>query len=116
MQAGTELQNKISKADPAEVKMKVQLPSYLLEDYYTKGYYLANPIAGEPIDVRCDDTNGKLTFANHIETRNFQTQRLSQLLEQNNGKQVVRLLIERITLDNQTYEIKMPFYLKGDKQ
>ena len=99
VQAGTELQNKISKADPAEVKMKVQLPSYLLEDYYTKGYYLANPIAGEP-----------------IETGNFQTQRLSQLLEQNNGKQVVRLLIERITLDNQTYEIKMPFYLKGDKQ
>lgn len=116
VQAGTELQNKISKADPAEVKMKVQLPSYLLEDYYTKGYYLANPIAGEPIDVRCDDTNGKLTFANHIETGNIQTQRLSQLLEQNNGKQVIRLLIERITLDNQTYEIKMPFYLKGDKQ
>ena len=80
MQAETELQNKISKADPAEVKMKVQLPSYLLEDYYTKGYYLANPIAGEPIDVKCDGTNGKLTFANHIRNWKFQTQRFKPIV------------------------------------
>ena len=88
----------------------------MLENYFNQGYYLASPIAGKDIDVKVGDKDGKLTFTQSINLGSGNYQKISQLLEYLKDRQVTRLLIERITIDNQVYNVQAPFTLQGKKQ
>mgnify|MGYP000029707919 FL=1 len=102
-------------ADPVEVKMKLKLPNYTLEDYYNKGYYLASPIAAKDFDITIAGKPGKLAFTNVIQFGSMQHQQVQQLLEYYKEKQVIRLLVKQITYENTPYEIKNPVVLQGKK-
>lgn len=116
VQAGEEMKRKLTAAEPAKVEMKLKLPGYMLESYFNQGYYLASPIAGKDIDVKVGDKDGKLTFTQSINLGSGNYQKISQLLEYLKDRQVTRLLIERITIDNQVYNVQAPFTLQGKKQ
>ena len=105
----------LGAADPVEVKMKLKLPNYTLEDYYNKGYYLASPIAAKDFDITIAGKPGKLAFTNVIQFGSMQHQQVQQLLEYYKEKQVIRLLVKQITYENTPYEIKNPVVLQGKK-
>ena len=105
----------LGAADAAEVKMKLKLPNYMLEDYYNKGYYLASPIVGQDIDIKIGQNTGKLAFTNAIQTGTMQHQQVQQLLEYYKEKQVTRLLVKQITFENTPHEVNAPVYLVGKK-
>ena len=116
VQAGEEMKRKLTAAEPAKVEMKLKLPGYMLENYYNQGYYLAGPIPGKDIDVKVGEQTGKLTFTQAIKSGQGNYQQVSQLLEYFKDRQVTRLLVERITIDNQVYNVQAPFVLQGKKQ
>ena len=116
VQAGEEMKRKLTAAEPAKVEMKLKLPGYMLENYYNQGYYLAGPIPGKDIDVKVGEQTGKLTFTQAIKSGQGYYQQVSQLLEYFKDRQVTRLLVERITIDNQVYNVQAPFVLQGKKQ
>ena len=105
----------LGAADPVEVKMKLKLPNYTLEDYYNKGYYLASPIVGQDIDIKIGQNTGKLAFTNAIQMGTMQHQQVQQLLEYYKEKQVTRLLVKQITFENTPHEVNAPVYLVGKK-
>ncbi len=105
----------LGAADAAEVKMKLKLPNYMLEDYYNKGYYLASPIVGQDIDIKIGQNTGKLAFTNAIQMGTMQHQQVQQLLEYYKEKQVTRLLVKQITFENTPHEVNAPVYLVGKK-
>ena len=116
VQAGEEMKRKLTAAEPAKVEMKLKLPGYMLENYYNQGYYLAGPIPGKDIDVKVGEQTGKLTFTQAIKSGQGNYQQVSQLLEYFKDRQVTRILVERITIDNQVYNVQAPFVLQGKKQ
>ena len=105
----------LGAANAAEVKMKLKLPNYMLEDYYNKGYYLASPIVGQDIDIKIGEKPGKLAFTNAIQVGAMQHQQVQQLLEYYKNKQVIRLLVKQITFENTPHEVNAPVYLVGKK-
>ena len=106
VQAGEEMKRKLTAAEPAKVEMKLKLPGYMLENYYNQGYYLAGPIPGKDIDVKVGEQTGKLTFTQAIKSGQGNYQQVSQLLEYFKDRQVTRLLVERITIDNQVCNVQ----------
>lgn len=108
VQAGEEMKRKLTAAEPAKVEMKLKLPGYMLENYYNQGYYLAGPIPGKDIDVKVGEQTGKLTFTQAIKSGQGNYQQVSQLLEYFKDRQVTRLLVERITIDNQVCNVQAP--------
>ena len=115
VQASETFVKQLGAADAAEVKMKLKLPNYMLEDYYNKGYYLASPIVGQDIDIKIGQNTGKLAFTNAIQMGTMQHQQVQQLLEYYKEKQVTRLLVKQITFENTPHEVNAPVYLVGKK-
>ena len=115
VQASETFVKQLGAADPVEVKMKLKLPNYTLEDYYNKGYYLASPIAAKDFDITIAGKPGKLTFTNVIQFGSMQHQQVQQLLEYYKEKQVTRLLVKQITFENTPHEVNAPVYLVGKK-
>lgn len=115
VQASETFVKQLGAADAAEVKMKLKLPYYMLEDYYNKGYYLASPIVGQDIDIKIGEKPGKLAFTNAIQVGTMQHQQMQQLLEYYKEKQVTRLLVKQITFENTPHEVNAPVYLVGKK-
>lgn len=115
VQASETFVKQLGAADAAEVKMKLKLPNYMLEDYYNKGYYLASPIAAKDFDITIAGKPGKLAFTNVIQFGSMQHQQVQQLLEYYKEKQVTRLLVKQITFENTPHEVNAPVYLVGKK-
>ena len=115
VQASETFVKQLGAADPVEVKMKLKLPNYTLEDYYNKGYYLASPIAAKDFDITIAGKPGKLAFTNVIQFGSMQHQQVQQLLEYYKEKQVTRLLVKQITFENTPHEVNAPVYLVGKK-
>ncbi len=107
----------LAAADPVNVEMKLQMPAYMVENYFNSGYYLLSPLAKGDVDVNLAGKPAKLTFASSIYVGSISYRSVQQLFEYSKAieKNRTRLLVKQITFNNTPHEINAPVVLLGKK-